>query len=324
MGSDGFATHSRDLNERTVRSAIRSTFIEAHMTKLKATGEFGRLIARPRVHFVYLHHVFDDEIANFRRTLEEIGRTHEFVTYSRAVELVYSGKADRPYACVSFDDGLKSTRNASLAMDELGISGCFFVCPAIVGEKDREMVRRFAETRLHYPPMEVLSWDDVEDMLARGHEIGSHTYSHPNMAEVSVEQAIDELQLSGEVLRSRLGGVKHFAWPTGKWENFSARAGKAVFDLGYESCASAIRGCHMPRETRVVPRDVCLRRDHVMGSWPLHHNMYFLARSVLRAHGNDYEWPSAWQSIVGTERHPKGGAARGVDLAGSLLTAPAR
>jgi hypothetical protein len=263
---DGFATHSRDVIERSFRGTVRYGFIETHLAKLRATGEFQRLLATPRVHFVYLHHVFEDETDSFRRTLAEIGQTHEFVTYSTAVELVYSGKVDRPYACVSFDDGLKTTMNASRVMDELGISGCFFVCPAIVGETDRELVRRFAETRLRYPPMDVLSWEDVDDLLSRGHEIGSHTYSHPNMGEVTVEQAIDELQLSAEELRRRLGGVKHFAWPTGKWETFSARAGKAVFDLGYSSCASAIRGCHMPRQTAVRPRDVCLRR---VTSWGL-------------------------------------------------------
>lgn len=322
VSSDGFATHSRDVNERSIRSAIRSAFIEAHSAKLRATGEFTRLLATPRVHFVYLHHVFEDETANFRRTLEEIGKTHQYVSYSKAVELVYSGKADRPYACVSFDDGLKTTLAASRVMDELGISGCFFVCPAIVGELDREMVRRFAETRLRYPPMDVLSWPDIEDMLARGHEIGSHTFSHPNMGEVSVEQAIDELQLSAEAIRRRIGGVKHFAWPSGKWANFSARAGKAVFDLGYESCASAIRGCHMPRSFEVQPRDVCFRRDHIMGSWPLHHNMYFLARSVLLASGNDYEWPNEWRSIVRTERHPV--AASSTPSAGrTMLAVPA-
>lgn len=302
MSQDGFATSSRNLNERTLRSAARYSFIELHLTKLRATGEFPRILSRPRVHFVYLHHVFEDETAGFRNTLTEIGRTHEFVTYSKAVDLVYSGKIDRPYVCVSFDDGLRTTLHASRVMDELGIKGCFFVCPAIVGETDRRLVKRFAETRLHYPAMEVLSWSEIEDMLSRGHEIGSHTYSHPNMADVSVEQATDELELSAEVLRRRLGGVKHFAWPTGKWETFSALAGRAVFDAGYSSCASAIRGCHMPRSAPVLPREVCIRRDHIMGSWPVHHNMYFLARSVLRASGKDYEWPSDWQATVKHER----------------------
>lgn len=305
MDADGFATHSREMSDLSLRGGIRHAFIEAHMFRLKATGLFDKLIARPRVHFVYLHHVFDDEIPNFRRTLEEIQKTHQFVTYSKAVELVYSGQVDKPYVCISFDDGLKTTYRASQVMDELGISGCFFVCPAIVGESDRGLVKRFAETRLHYPPMDVLNWADVEDMIARGHEIGSHTYSHPNMGEVSVEQAIDELQLSGDMLRKRLGGVKHFAWPSGKWENFSAQGGKAVFDLGYESCASAIRGCHMPRSFAASRRDVCLRRDHIMGAWPLHHNMYFLARSVLVNSPNDYEWPDSWKPIVKRNRHPQ-------------------
>ncbi len=285
-----------------MRGAMRSALIEADWMRLRATGVLAKVMSTPRVHFLYLHHVFADETDNFRRTLSEVKRTHEFVAYSRAVELVYSGKADRPYACVSFDDGLKTTLDASKVMDELGISGCFFVCPTIVGETDRKLVKRFAETRLHYPPMDMLSWADAEDMIRRGHEIGSHTFSHPNMGEVSVEQAIDELQYSRDEIVKRLGGVKHFAWPSGRWDNFSARAGKAVFDLGYESCASAIRGCHMPRPSAVTKREVCLRRDHVMGCWPLHHNLYFLARSVQHSGGNDYEWPREWREIVTPER----------------------
>lgn len=292
-----------------------------HLAKLRATGEFSEALSRPRVHFLYLHHVFDDEIEGFRDTLSEIARTHEFVPYSKAVDLVYSGKADRPYACVSFDDGLRTTYRAAGVMDDLGIKGCFFVCPAIVGEKDPRLVKRFAETRLHYPAMEVLSWEEIEDMLSRGHEIGSHTYSHPNMGDVTAEQATDELELSADVLRRRLGGVKHFAWPTGKWETFSALAGRAVFDAGYASCASAIRGCHVPRPSPVKPREVCLRRDHIMGSWPVQHNLYFLARSVLRANGNDYEWPSDWQSTVKHQRKSPGPGLP--DMISSLVMTPA-
>lgn len=311
MDANGFATHSKDVNLFTLRDAMRHSVIEADWLRFRMTGVVEKLLATPRVHFLYLHHVFTDEMSGFRRTLEEVGRTHEFVSYSKAVELVYSGNVTKPTVCVSFDDGLETTLQASRVMDELGISGCFFVCPAIVGEPDVEQVRRFAETRLHYPPMAMLSWDEIEDMKRRGHEIGSHTYSHPNMGEVSVEQAIDELQYSRDEIRKRLGEVKHFAWPSGRWDNFSARAGKAVFDLGYESCASAIRGCHMPRASAVTKRDVCLRRDHIMGCWPTHHNLYFLARSVRKARGNDYEWPQAWKNIVRMER---GEAPRNVEM----------
>ena len=35
-----------------------------------------------------------------------------------------------------------------------------------------------------------------------------------------------------------------------------------------------------------------------MGSWPLHHNMYFLARSVRRAAVHDYEWPRSWVPTI--------------------------
>lgn len=302
MDSDGFATHSNDLQLVSLRETVRRYVIDADAWRLSRGNELATALATPRVHFVYLHHVFNDESDGFRRTLQEMQKTHTFVTYSQAVELVYSGKVDKPTACVSFDDGLLTTLHASRVMDELGIKGCFFVCPAIVGEKRRDVVRRFAESRLHYPPMDVLDWDQCQDMLRRGHEIGSHTFSHPNMGDVSVEQAIDELQYSREMLVRRLGGVEHFAWPSGRWNNFSSHAAKAVFDLGYRSVASAIRGCHLPRDFAVLPRQTCVRRDHVMGSWPLQHNMYFLARSVRRAGPGDYEWPRSWLPTIMKER----------------------
>lgn len=302
MDSEGFATHSRDLQIVSFRETVRRYVIEADSWRLRRSGELAEALATPRVHFIYLHHVFEDEIEGFRRTLTEIQKSHTFVTYSDAVELVYSGRVDRPTVCVSFDDGLLTTLKASQLMDELGIKGCFFVCPTIVGEKKRSVVKRFAETRLGYPAMDVLDWSQCEDMLRRGHEIGSHTYSHPNMGDVSVEQAIDELHVSRENLIRRLGKVEHFAWPSGRWNNFSSHAAKAVFDLGYRSVASAVRGCHMPRATPVLPRQVCLRRDHVMGSWPLHHNMYFLARSARRAALHDYEWPRSWMPTIMRER----------------------
>ena len=205
MDSEGFATHSQDLQIVSFRETVRRYVIEADSWRLRRSGELAESLAKPRVHFIYLHHVFDDEIAGFRAMLAEIQRSHTFVPYSEAVELVYAGTVARPTVCLSFDDGLLSTLKASRVMDELGISGCFFVCPAIVGEKKRSVVKRFALTRLGYPPMEVLDWSQCEDMMRRGHEIGSHTYSHPNMGDVSMEQAIDELQDSREHLIRRLG-----------------------------------------------------------------------------------------------------------------------
>ena len=45
----------------------------------------------PHIQFLYGHHLFQDEIENFKRTLARIKLTHEFISYSDAVVKIRNG-----------------------------------------------------------------------------------------------------------------------------------------------------------------------------------------------------------------------------------------
>ncbi len=121
---------------------------------------------------------------------------HRFVSYSEAVGRVLSGDIDGSYIAVSFDDGLKNCLRAARIMGEFGATASFFLCPSTVGETDYQKLKEICSLKLHMTPTEFLSWDDVEAPLKEGHEVGSHTVTHPNLAELPVPQVREEAEES--------------------------------------------------------------------------------------------------------------------------------
>jgi len=60
----------------------------------------------------------------------------------------------------------------------------------------------------------MMNWDNVRSLVARGHIVGSHTMTHPNMAHVSDELARVEMSESKRRLEKALGSpVVHFSYP---------------------------------------------------------------------------------------------------------------
>ena len=215
----------------------------------------------------------------------------------RAARRERHDQLDRPYVCFSFDDGLRQNLRAAQILHEFGVSACFFICPGFVGETSPDKLKEICATRFKMPPTEMLSWDDVDAMLALGQEIGSHTQTHQVLSRISAAALEDELGQSFDEFNQRLGGVKHFAWPEGRFWHFSATAAKAVFAAGYESCASAERGCHISAPDWPRP-NLCLRRDYVSAHWPLSHTFYFLCRGSQNASVANNHWPAEWTDVI--------------------------
>lgn len=258
------------------------------------TGGFAALANTPRVQFLCLHHVFEEEQAAFGQMLDSLSQTHQFISYSDAVERILTGHVDQPYLVVTFDDGFKSCITAANVMHEIDIQGMFFVCGSSIEPESDEQLAQHCRRRLHVPPVEHMDWADLQALLDQGHEIGAHTMTHPNLAAVSIEQARAEIGQSRQLLVSRLGRADHFAWPFGPFDMFSAQCAQAVFEASFQSCASAVRGAHAGGDAIDDHRRLCVRRDHVVAKWPLAHVRCFLARNCDRPLPVDELWPVGW------------------------------
>jgi peptidoglycan/xylan/chitin deacetylase (PgdA/CDA1 family) len=245
-----------------VRAAARGSVIGA-LSMLPRRASEG-------VRIVHYHYVFDDERESFARQLAFLASSFEPVSLSEAVERLRTGHVRGRELVVTFDDGFKNLlTNAAPALAEHGIRACVYLVTELVGSDGEDPWQR----RLHLPrPIEPLTWDDATRLLALGHEIGSHTRTHADLVSLTGDELDAELRGSREELVHHFGPIAHLSVPYGDAGRFSRSISAAAREVGYGSCATAIRGRNRGAE------DVwALRRDHLDASWPARDLRWFLA-----------------------------------------------
>lgn len=267
---------------KKLRGLIRGLALSGLSIKTKFPNAKS-IFEKPRIQFLYIHHVFDDEIKNFDKLLKILSKHHSFIRYSDAVNKILTGNIDKPYICISSDDGFKNNLNAVKIMDKYGAKGCFFVNPDTIGLKDFSKVKSFCENTLDFPPTEFMDWNDLEKLINGGHEIGSHTIGHININETNIRIVEDNINESYEILNKRIGNILHFAYPYGRFFHFNKQAFNLVFKAGFTSCATAERGCHISPEKKLNVNQLLIRRDHVICDWNINHVLYFIFNNSLKA-----------------------------------------
>jgi len=247
-----------------------------------ALGRISEAFAAKRVHILVLHHMYDFEESAFGNLLDRLARGHRFIGYSEAVRRIQSNEIDAPYLAFTFDDGLRSCLAASRVLHSHGARACYFVCPAFATERSRAAIQAECRDTLHIPPDSFMGEEDLNRLLADGHEIGSHSLRHKSLSSLSTQELAEQVEGSAEWIRRRFGSADHFAWPYGRWSDFSKEALKAVARAGHISCASAIRGCHLSLTQPKGTLPTLVMRDNVIPKWPARHIDLLLARSVIQ------------------------------------------
>ena len=99
-------------------------------------------------------------------------------------------------ACASsftFDDGTRDNYTiAAPELERLGWRGTFWLnCSKLQGE-------------IHGKPNK-MTWDDVCDLHARGHEVSNHGWEHKNLKNISYEEAVAEIHKNDSALFAHTG-----------------------------------------------------------------------------------------------------------------------
>jgi len=253
------------------------------LSAIQRITDYEKYLLKPRVQFLYIHHIFKDEEIKLEKLLKFLSKHHTFISHSEAQSRILSGNIDKSYISISSDDGFKNNLSAAKILEKYGVSACFFINPGIIEEKNYSKLKQYCNETLHFPPVEFLDWKEVEKIQSMGHEIGSHTMFHMRISNNPIESVKKDLKESFDLIKSKCGDVKHFAYPYGLFKDFTSEAKKAVFDTGYISCSTAQRGCHINHHTTIVENELCIRRDQVILDWNLNQILYFLIKNSKTA-----------------------------------------
>lgn len=280
-----------------LRRVARRGALEGLCAVRAISGNTHAAYDQPRVHLPYLHDIPTGEERQLRRFLADLEVDHTFISYSEAIDRIHHGPIDKPYVAFSFDDGFLSNLRAAEILEEFGATACFFVPTGFIDSElsPPEAMKAFGFSEGTCEP--AMTWDDLCALKERGHEIGNHTMSHRTLSLLSADEAAEDIGAAAERIRQVTGDCRHFAWPRGTFSHFTADAARTVFATGHVSCASAVRGAHTETLHGGVRESLCVRRDHIMTSWPLRHCQYFISRGSRSAGLASNLWPSDWEVI---------------------------
>ncbi|MBI4678482.1 MAG: polysaccharide deacetylase family protein [Elusimicrobia bacterium] len=151
---------------------------------------------------------------DFRRQMEWLkSRGYATLTFTE-LKNAEDGKSPMPArpALVTFDDGYANNYELAFPiLAEMGMKGNIFLVWDTVGRHNAW------HDPAGEPWLRMLTWGQVGEMQRSGViEFGSHTVTHRNLAEISLEDVAWEARESKKRLEEKLGrGVLGFAYPYG-------------------------------------------------------------------------------------------------------------
>jgi len=235
------------------------------------------------LYFQTFHSLPKSKEDHFKRILELYLKYFKFITYSQAVDKLSKGEIDGRYICISSDDGYKDFLQAARIFDSYDIKAMVFVNPGIIGESNIEVLTKHCNTKLGLELMKFLNWDDLEYLLSNGHEIGNHGMHHLNLTECDDHVLEVEIASSKELLESRLGRIKHYAWTFGLPNFITPQALKLIYSSGHESAAGVVRGFHCEAIKNIQTSHDYIKRDIFEADYSMKMIKYFLYKALNKS-----------------------------------------
>jgi peptidoglycan/xylan/chitin deacetylase (PgdA/CDA1 family) len=150
---------------------------------------------------------------------------------------------------ITFDDGAESVfTNGLEILARHGFRAIQFIVAGLIGKRNEWDIAKGEAPDLMMDEGQIREW------LAAGHEIGSHTATHPNLKRIPLAQAREEIFGSKKKLEDMFGApVRHFCYPSGKW-NEPVR--DLVAEAGYLTACTVEFGVNTAATPRFALRRV--------------------------------------------------------------------
>jgi peptidoglycan/xylan/chitin deacetylase (PgdA/CDA1 family) len=190
----------------------------------------------------------------FERQLGELKRAG-FKTAGHERPAHEAGNPDKRVA-LTFDDGFANVlQNGIEALRRSEFRAIEFLVAGLLGGTNEWEIRE-GEARER-----LMDEAQVKEWLAAGHEIGSHTLTHPYLSRVSCEQAREEIAASKKKLEDSFGvAVRHFCYPYG---DFTPAVRDMVGEAGYATACTTEFGVNTATTPRLELRRITARYQSV-------------------------------------------------------------
>lgn len=166
------------------------------------------------------------------------------------LEQYRNGKSNVPKkpVIITFDDCYQECIDHAVpVLEEHGFTAAFYIPTDYVGTDSHWLV---PELGFEFP---IINWETVRQLDLSGFQIGSHSMSHPRLAQISHKVCFMELDGSRKILEDKLGHeVVHMAYPYGSFdENVRAMTEEA----GYRTaCTTEERFSRPGDDPLLLPR----------------------------------------------------------------------
>ena len=169
----------------------------------------------------------------------------------------------RPGQELTWDLTTPATRVAAIEV-------AFGLCAPLAGEQQRKTVRAI-EQELGVdpvlPPQRIMmNWEEARELRRRGHIVGSHTLTHPNVAHV-----VNDEELRQEIVDSKRsmeewmhGPVTHFSYPhPALHPQWTEKTLSATRDAGYTTAVTTTKGPNRVGQNPLLLKRInCPRPEH--------------------------------------------------------------
>jgi peptidoglycan/xylan/chitin deacetylase (PgdA/CDA1 family) len=186
---------------------------------------------------------------------------------------IIAGKDSRKLVAITFDDGYEDFLHTALPMlERFGFSATVFVVAGMLGKENNW--EHVYEPR---PRMKILEAEGLREVATRGIEVGSHSMTHRNLANLDSLALEQEVNDSCRILSEVWGeAVEGFSYPYGSFSYATVQAvrqGGYAYACAWNTNSTNVRGRDMKYHLLRIPvseKDNTLRFGlKLRAYWPL-------------------------------------------------------
>lgn len=184
------------------------------------------------------------------------------VSMGEGMARLRSGTA-RGCVVFTFDDGYAdSVTTAAPLLRRYGFAATCYVVSGALGTYNRWDADYLRERK------PLMSRGQLDEWLATGMEVGSHSVSHQRLHELPQDAALEEIAESRAALRHMLGvPIEHFAYPFGQ---FTAATVEMVRRAGYDSAVTVVPGVARSSDERLRLPRILVNGERGLWNYLLH------------------------------------------------------